>query len=115
MRQSHPQTARRRIGGRLTEFLIYLNTLGATLSISGPKLASEQMAEMTKLRGNGEALHKADKHLGAVDVLAKALIILGVWAGSAPERRWSSFSRLKMLVWFAGSRRFGAGPDRQTR
>jgi hypothetical protein len=43
-----------------------------------PKLTAEQMAEVKKLRADGEALHKAGKHQESVDTLAKAMKILGV-------------------------------------
>ena len=43
-----------------------------------PKLTTEQMAEVTKLRADGEAFHKAGKHQDAVDTLGKAMKILGV-------------------------------------
>ena len=43
-----------------------------------PTLTSEQMAEVKKLRAEGEAFHKAGKHQEAVDTLAKAMKILGV-------------------------------------
>ena len=44
----------------------------------GPKLTAEQMAEVKKLRAEGEASHKAGKHQDSVDTLAKAMKILGV-------------------------------------
>ena len=43
-----------------------------------PKLSSEQMAVVKKLRTDGEASHKAGKHQESVDTLAKALKLLGV-------------------------------------
>ncbi len=43
-----------------------------------PTLTSEQMAEVKKLRADGEAQHKAGKHQESVDTLAKAMKILGV-------------------------------------
>jgi Tfp pilus assembly protein PilN len=43
-----------------------------------PQLAAAEMAEVTKLRADGEALHKAGKHQEAVDALAKARKILGI-------------------------------------
>lgn len=43
-----------------------------------PKLSAEQMAEVKKLRSQGEVLHKAGKHQEAVDTLAKAMKMLGV-------------------------------------
>ena len=43
-----------------------------------PALSSDQMAEVMKLRADGEALHKAGKHQESVDSLAKAKAILGI-------------------------------------
>ena len=43
-----------------------------------PKLTEAQMKEVTKLRADGEALHKAGKHQESVDKLAKAKTILGL-------------------------------------
>lgn len=43
-----------------------------------PKLSAEQMAEVKKLRADGEALHKAGKHQDSVNTLAKAMKLLGV-------------------------------------
>jgi hypothetical protein len=43
-----------------------------------PKLSTEKMAEVKKLRADGEALHKAGKHQESVDTLAKAMKILGI-------------------------------------
>jgi hypothetical protein len=43
-----------------------------------PKLTEAQMKEVTKLRADGEALHKAGKHQESVDTLAKAKGILGL-------------------------------------
>ncbi|WP_418318126.1 hypothetical protein [Piscinibacter sakaiensis] len=42
-----------------------------------PKMSNEQMAEVKKLRAEGEAQHKAGKHQEAVDTLAKAMKMLG--------------------------------------
>jgi hypothetical protein len=44
----------------------------------GPALTSEQMAEVKKLRAEGEALHNAGKHQESVDTLAKAMKILKI-------------------------------------
>jgi len=41
-------------------------------------LSAEQMAEVKKLRAEGEAYHKAGKHQEAVDSLGKAMKILGI-------------------------------------
>ncbi len=41
-----------------------------------PKLTAEQLAEVKKLRAQGEADHKAGKHQASVDELAKAKEIL---------------------------------------
>ena len=43
-----------------------------------PKLSDAQLAEVKKLRAEGEALHKAGKHQESVDTLAKAEKILGI-------------------------------------
>ena len=43
-----------------------------------PKLSAAQMKEVTKLRADGEAFHRAGKHQEAVDSLAKAKGILGL-------------------------------------
>jgi hypothetical protein len=43
-----------------------------------PALSAEQMAEVKKLRADGEAQHKAGKHQESVDTLGKAMKILGV-------------------------------------
>ena len=43
-----------------------------------PKLSAAQMADVKKLRAEGEASHKAGKHQESVDTLAKAMQILGV-------------------------------------
>jgi len=43
-----------------------------------PQLTKEQMAEVTKYRAEGEALHKAGKHQESIDTLAKAMKILKI-------------------------------------
>ena len=43
-----------------------------------PQLSVSQMAEVKKLRAEGEALHKAGKHQEALDTLAKAMAILKI-------------------------------------
>lgn len=43
-----------------------------------PKPTSEQMAEVKKLRAEGETFHKAGKHQESVDTRAKTTKILGV-------------------------------------
>jgi len=43
-----------------------------------PQLTQAQMAEVKKLRAEGEALHKAGKHQESVDTLAKAMKILKI-------------------------------------
>ncbi len=43
-----------------------------------PKLSAEQIAEVKKLRTEGEALHKAGKHQESVETLGKAKAILGI-------------------------------------
>ena len=44
----------------------------------GAKLSDAQMAEVKKLRADGETLHKAGKHQESVDALGKAMKMLGV-------------------------------------
>jgi hypothetical protein len=41
-------------------------------------LGGEQLAEVKKLRADGEAFHKAGKHQEAVDSLGKAMKLLGI-------------------------------------
>ena len=43
-----------------------------------PKLSAEQMAEVKKLRAEGETLHKAGRHQESVDTLGRAMKILNV-------------------------------------
>jgi len=43
-----------------------------------PQISSQQMAEVKKLRADGEAAHKAGKHAESEDLLKKAEGILGV-------------------------------------
>ena len=43
-----------------------------------PSLSTEQMAEVKKLRAEGETLHKAGKHQESIDTLAKAMKILNI-------------------------------------
>jgi hypothetical protein len=47
-------------------------------ALPGAKLSASQMAEVKKLRADGEALHKAGKHQDSVDTLAKAMKILNI-------------------------------------
>lgn len=44
----------------------------------GPKLSAEQLAEVKKLRAEGESLHKAGKHQESVDTLGKAMKMLSI-------------------------------------
>lgn len=43
-----------------------------------PNISTEKLAEVKKLRAEGEELHKAGKHQESVDTLGKAMAILGV-------------------------------------
>lgn len=43
-----------------------------------PKLSAQQLAEVRKLRADGEAFHKAGKHQQSVDTLGKAMKMLGI-------------------------------------
>ena len=45
---------------------------------TNPKLTSEQMSEVKKLRAEGETLHKAGKHQESIDALAMAMKILAI-------------------------------------
>jgi len=45
---------------------------------SSPQVTAAQMTEVTKLRAEGEAQHKAGSHQAAVDSLAAAMAILGI-------------------------------------
>jgi hypothetical protein len=54
-----------------------MKKIDAALATS-PKLTSEQLSEVKKLRAEGETLHKAGKHQDSVDTLAKAMKILAI-------------------------------------
>jgi hypothetical protein len=43
-----------------------------------PSLSAEQMADVKKMRADGEELHKAGKHQESVDTLGKAMKILKI-------------------------------------
>ena len=45
---------------------------------ANPKLTAAQLAEVKQQRADGEALHKAGKHQGSVDTLAKAMKMLNI-------------------------------------
>ncbi|MCF8159663.1 MAG: hypothetical protein K9J76_03065 [Polaromonas sp.] len=45
---------------------------------TNPKLNSEQLSEVKKLRAEGETMHKAGKHQDSVDTLGKAMKILAI-------------------------------------
>jgi hypothetical protein len=45
---------------------------------AGPALTAEQLAEVKRLRAEGEALHKQGKHQESLDALAKAEKILNI-------------------------------------
>jgi len=42
------------------------------------QLSAEQIAEVKNLRADGETAHKAGKHQESVDLLAKAMKIVGI-------------------------------------
>ena len=46
-----------------------------------PALSADKLAEVKKLRAEGEVLHKAGKHQESVDTLAKAMTMLGLNKG----------------------------------
>jgi Tfp pilus assembly protein PilN len=43
-----------------------------------PKLSAQEMADVKKLRAEGETLHKAGKHQESVDTLTKAKQVLKI-------------------------------------
>ncbi|MEX2298111.1 MAG: hypothetical protein WD715_11880 [Dongiaceae bacterium] len=45
---------------------------------AGPDLTADQLAEVERLRTEGEVLHDAGDHQGSVDALAEAKAILGI-------------------------------------
>jgi len=45
---------------------------------ANPKISAAQLAEVKKLRAEGEALHKAGKHQESLDTLGKAEAILKI-------------------------------------
>ncbi|MFI4922824.1 MAG: hypothetical protein ACHP6J_03845 [Burkholderiales bacterium] len=45
---------------------------------ANPQLSASQLADVKKLRAEGETLHKAGKHQEALDTLAKAMAILKI-------------------------------------
>jgi hypothetical protein len=47
-----------------------------TALAAGPDISAAELAEVTSLRAEGEAMHSAGKHQEAVDALGKALKIL---------------------------------------
>ncbi len=51
--------------------------IDAALAAS-PQLSAEQMTQVTELRNEGEAQHKAGSHAASVDTLNQALAILGL-------------------------------------
>ena len=54
-----------------------MQKIDATLA-ANPQLSEAEMAEVKKLRAQGEDFHKAGKHQEAVDTLAEAMKILGI-------------------------------------
>lgn len=55
----------------------HMKAIDAALA-KNPKLSAEKMAEVKKLRADGEAAHKAGKHKESTDQLEKAMDMLGV-------------------------------------
>lgn len=43
-----------------------------------PNISADKLAEVKKLRAQGEELHNAGKHQESVDTLGKAMAILGI-------------------------------------
>jgi len=54
-----------------------MNKIDEALS-KKPALSEAQMFEVRKLRADGDTFHKAGKHQESVDMLAKAMKILGI-------------------------------------
>ncbi len=49
-----------------------------TALAQNPKLSAAELAEVKRLRAEGEMLHKAGKHQQSVDTLAKAMKMLKI-------------------------------------
>jgi hypothetical protein len=49
-----------------------------TALVTNPSLSTAQLAELKKLRADGEALHKAGKHKESEDALEKRMKILNI-------------------------------------
>jgi len=47
-------------------------------ALPGAKISAEQMADVKKLRADGEAFHKAGKHAESMEALGKAEKMLGI-------------------------------------
>ncbi len=45
---------------------------------ANPQLSAAEMTQVTKLRSEGEAQHKAGSHKASVDTLNQALAVLGI-------------------------------------
>jgi hypothetical protein len=56
---------------------IDMKEIDAALS-ANPQLSADKLAEVKKLRAEGEAFHKAGKHQESVATLGKAKTILGI-------------------------------------
>ncbi len=54
-----------------------MKKIDAALAAS-PQVSAEQMTQITKLRSEGAAQHKAGSHKASVDSLNQALAILGI-------------------------------------
>ncbi len=54
-----------------------MKKIDAALAAS-PQVSAEQMTQITKLRAEGGAQHKAGSHKASVDSLDQALAILGI-------------------------------------
>lgn len=56
---------------------IDMKEIDAALSAK-PQLSADKLAEVKKLRAEGEAFHKAGKHQESVETLGKAKAMLGI-------------------------------------
>jgi len=54
----------------------HMKAIDAALPTS--KISADQMAEVKKLRADGEAFHKSKKHAESMEALSKAEKILGI-------------------------------------
>jgi hypothetical protein len=66
------------LGALASHCPVDMQQIDAALQKGATQLSAEQLAEVKKLRAEGEALHKAGNHAQAVEKLGKAKQILGI-------------------------------------